>query len=66
MATVRENLAETGFVGKAASALHVVWDAFVDARRMAIRHEALAHMSPRDLARHGLTRTDLPRAVVGS
>ncbi len=69
MATVRHALAArpagAGPFHRAAAAVRLVWSAFVDARRMAIRHEALSHMSPKDLARHGLVRTDLPRAVVG-
>lgn len=69
MATIREQRSnESAGHSGAGSARHpglleAAWSAFVDARRMAIRHEALAHKSPVELARLGLRVEDLPRAI---
>lgn len=38
--------------------------AFADARRMQTSYETLSRMSDRELAEIGLTRADIPRAVV--
>jgi hypothetical protein len=35
-----------------------------DARSIAARYDRLARMSTPDLARHGLTRSDIPRACL--
>jgi len=37
--------------------------AFADARRMQASYETLSRMSDHELAKIGLTRTDIPRAV---
>jgi len=70
MATIREHLddhpaahAGAGTARGSGNFLEAAWAAFVDARRMAIRHEALAHKSPAELARLGLRVEDLPRAI---
>lgn len=70
MATIREHSEDhsaghsgTGSGRHPGNLLEAAWAAFVDARRMAIRHEALAHKSPVELARLGLRVEDLPRAI---
>lgn len=70
MATIREHpnalsagRSGTGSGRQSGNFLEAAWSAFVDARRMAIRHEALAHKSPVELARLGLRVEDLPRAI---
>jgi hypothetical protein len=41
-------------------------DGIEEARVMALRYRTLAALSDRDLAARGLTRSDIPRAVLAS
>lgn len=65
MATITANATrETGLFGRIGGAVSDFFSAVAEARRMAGRYDYLSGLTASELARMGLTREDIPQAVV--